>query len=58
MPELKNNIKDVVLLDAEGNKKEGALIQDHHSIADIARWINENDWVDELVDLLANPVQL
>lgn len=58
MPELKNKINDVTLWDMEGSEIEGCMIQEHHSIADIARWVVENGWQQDLIELLKGPRQL
>jgi hypothetical protein len=58
MSEIKHSIDYISMECINGQQIEGYLIDERGTIADIARWIVENDWHEEMVYLLNNREEL
>lgn len=58
MSEIKKEIKYFDRIDEDGNKIQGYLIEEEHTLDDIARWLIEHDWDDEVMCYLNNREEL
>lgn len=58
MAEIKREITYINRKDQNGKLLEGHLIDDRHTIGDIARWLVANGWSDDVAYYLSNPEEL
>jgi hypothetical protein len=58
MAEIKKDIIYVREIAFKGENIEGFLVQEENTIADIARWIIQENWQDEILYFLNNPESL